>query len=322
MSPGLRRLLGRRESGSIAEELEAGRRAVIAEHGEWLAHNVHVGEGVYTRSPALYGDEGKVLRAVQLIEDLVRKPWPELRIADLGANEGLYACEFALRGAAVVAVEGRESNLAKARFAKDSLGLDNLELVKADVRSLSREAHGGFDVVLCWGLLYHLDTPDVFDFVRPMREVCDGVAIVDTHISLSDAALAGVEREMFWADPDALGPMEARTHSGRELLGPLVARAPRGDDCRAAPPGRLGVARQPPELLVHPALAGEPAGRRGLCQRARGAGPAARLPARPRDAAGARLGRAGAAGRPARRGLAHRVARARAAAADPALTAR
>ena len=219
MSPGLRRLLGRRESGGIAEELEAGRRSVIAEHGEWLAHNVHVGEGVYTRSPALYGDEGKVLRAVQLIEDLVRKPWPELRIADLGANEGLYACEFALRGAAVVAVEGRESNLAKARFAKDSLGLDNLELVKADVRSLSREAHGGFDVVLCWGLLYHLDTPDVFDFVRRMREVCDGVAIVDTHISLSDAALAGVEREMFWADPDALGPMEARTHSGREYWG-------------------------------------------------------------------------------------------------------
>jgi hypothetical protein len=138
---------------------------------------------------------------------------------DLGCCEGLYACEFALRGATVVGVEGREANIAKARFAKDALGLDNLELVKADVRTLSRERFGGFDVVLCWGLLYHLDTPHVFRFAEQIREACDAVAVIDTQISLTDEDLRSFDPKMFWADPNALGPLESRAHNGRKYWG-------------------------------------------------------------------------------------------------------
>ena len=82
---------------------------------------------------------------MRLVEDLVRRPWSELRIADLGCNEGLYACEFALRGASVLGVEGHEATLSKTRFAMDALGLERLELLHSDVRGLSREAHGAFE---------------------------------------------------------------------------------------------------------------------------------------------------------------------------------
>jgi 2-polyprenyl-3-methyl-5-hydroxy-6-metoxy-1,4-benzoquinol methylase len=217
----LRRRLRRREehADSTRIELEARRERVVAEHGEWTAHNIHVGAGVHTRGDTVFGDEYKVRRAAQLIEDLVRRPWSELRIADLGCNEALYACEFALRGAAVVGIEGREANIEKARFARDALGLDRLELVQADVRELSRQLHGGFDVVLCWGLLYHLDTPDVFRFVERMREVCDGAALIDTHISLADEDLERFDEGMFLATPVALGPLEARTYRGEEYWG-------------------------------------------------------------------------------------------------------
>lgn len=200
-------------------ELEARRAQVIADHGEWLAHNIHVGAGVFTRGEAVFGDEFKVRRAVQLIEDLVRRPWSALRVADLGCNEGLYACECALRGAEVVGIEGREANIEKARFAKDALGLDRLELVQADVRGLSRDRFGGFDVVLCCGLLYHLDTPDLFRLVEQMRDVCDGVLMVDTHVSLSDDELSGHEEGMFWVKPAELGPYEARAYDGDEYWG-------------------------------------------------------------------------------------------------------
>jgi 2-polyprenyl-3-methyl-5-hydroxy-6-metoxy-1,4-benzoquinol methylase len=202
--------------------LEAARQAVVERYGEWTAHNIHLGAGVYTRGPTLFGDEFKLIRATQLIESALRRPWSQLRIADLGCGEGLYACEFALRGAHVVGIEGREASIAKARFAKDALSLERLDLIHADVRTLDHARYGSFDVVLCWGLLYHLDTPDVFELVEKMREVCDGVAVIDTHVSFRDEQLNGFADETFLVDPSTLGALERRTHHDREYWGRSV----------------------------------------------------------------------------------------------------
>jgi 2-polyprenyl-3-methyl-5-hydroxy-6-metoxy-1,4-benzoquinol methylase len=45
------------------------------------------------------------------------------------------------------------------RLAKEALELENLEVRLEDVRALDPQRHGAFDVVLCLGLLYHLDAP-------------------------------------------------------------------------------------------------------------------------------------------------------------------
>ena len=39
--------------------------------------------------------------------------------------------------------------------------------------------------MLCLGILYHLESPDVFHFLSRVAEVCRGLAIFDTHISLN-----------------------------------------------------------------------------------------------------------------------------------------
>jgi hypothetical protein len=39
-------------------------------------------------------------------------------------------------------------------------------------------------VVFCLGILYHLDSPEVFQFLSRVAEVCRGLAIFDTHICL------------------------------------------------------------------------------------------------------------------------------------------
>jgi SAM-dependent methyltransferase len=119
---------------------------------------------------------------VQLAADLTGRPLSELRVLDLGALEGQYAVEFALHGAEVMAIEGREANAAKARLAAEVLGLDNLEIRQEDVRGLSAERHGSFDVVLCLGLLYHLDRNDLFPFLDQLAEVCTSLLILDTHV--------------------------------------------------------------------------------------------------------------------------------------------
>jgi 2-polyprenyl-3-methyl-5-hydroxy-6-metoxy-1,4-benzoquinol methylase len=89
----------------------------------------------------------RVRRITQVMADFPRKPWTDLRVLDLGSLEGQFAMEFALKGAQVVAIEGREENNVKARAAAASKGLKNIQFVTDDVRNLSREHFGQYDVV-------------------------------------------------------------------------------------------------------------------------------------------------------------------------------
>ncbi|WP_221643598.1 bifunctional 2-polyprenyl-6-hydroxyphenol methylase/3-demethylubiquinol 3-O-methyltransferase UbiG [Nostoc sp. UCD121] len=104
-----------------------------------------------------------------------------MRILDLGCLEGLYSIGLALHGATVVGIEGREVNFQKAKFAKECLGLNNLEFIQDDVLNLSPEKYGYFDIVLCCGILYHLNVPEVFNFIEKLGEVCTAFTIIDTH---------------------------------------------------------------------------------------------------------------------------------------------
>jgi SAM-dependent methyltransferase len=175
------------------------RKAEIeARHGLWTAHNVRLGEGVYTMSPHATGDEEKLRRVVQIVADLARRPIAELRVLDLACLEGMYALELAARGAEVVAIEGREANLAKGRFAAEVLGVE-VDFQLGDVRDLDPARHGTFDVVLCLGILYHLDAPDAFTFAAQMRSVCTDLLVIDTHASPA--------------------PRESRTHEGHTYFG-------------------------------------------------------------------------------------------------------
>jgi len=166
-----------------ADAVRTEKAEIERRYGAWTAHNVELAPGVFTISSEPSGDEVKLRRVVQVVGDVCGR-YDGIRVLDLACLEGMYALELAKRGAEVVAIEGREANIEKARFAARALGLD-VELVQDDVRNLSRETHGEFDVVLCLGILYHFDAPDVFPFVERLAEVCRGALVVDTNVSLS-----------------------------------------------------------------------------------------------------------------------------------------
>lgn len=166
------------------ELIESKKRRIVERFGPWSAHNIFLEGDVYTINKGVAGDEVKLRRILQSVSDLSRRPLESLRVLDLGCLEGLYAVEFARHGAKVVGIEGREANLAKARFAKEVLALENLEFVQDDVRNLSKGKYGQFDVVLCLGILYHLDAPDVLTFLERVAEVCRDFALIDTHVSM------------------------------------------------------------------------------------------------------------------------------------------
>ena len=156
-------------------------RALVDAHGPWTAYNIKLADGVET-APQFAGPHLRLRRSVQIISDLAGKPWKDLRILDLASLEGIFAIEFALQGAQVVGIEGREASNARARFAAKALGVTNVEFFTDDVRNLSVEKYGKFDVVFCSGLLYHLGDVDGCAFVKSMADVCSNLLIIDTHV--------------------------------------------------------------------------------------------------------------------------------------------
>ena len=127
-------------------------------------------------------------RLVQIVYDLASQPWDRLRILDLGSLDGSIALEFARRGAEVVGIEVRAASVLAARAEQERLQIKNATFFQDDVRNLSKQKYGTFDVVLCAGILYHLNAPDVFVFLENIAEVCTGFALIDTHVAISAEA--------------------------------------------------------------------------------------------------------------------------------------
>jgi SAM-dependent methyltransferase len=82
-------------------------------------------------------------------------------ILELGSLEGAHSFILAQHPDVkrVVALEGREANLRKARFVQELLKIGNVEFAQANLEHADFSAFGKFDAIFCCGLLYHLPEP-------------------------------------------------------------------------------------------------------------------------------------------------------------------
>mgnify|MGYP000947863455 CR=1 FL=1 len=158
---------------------------VRAQHGAWTAHNIALPGGVFTISPtASIMDIRRGDYFVALSQVIFRGPLRGLRVLDLGCLEGGLAIQFGCAGAEVDGVDIRGDSIAKARAAAEILELNAVRFFEGDVLALPiAHLHASYDIVLCAGLLYHLDARDQLPFLRSLSALCRGVTIIDTHIS-------------------------------------------------------------------------------------------------------------------------------------------
>ncbi|MGI8462455.1 MAG: class I SAM-dependent methyltransferase [Solirubrobacterales bacterium] len=166
-----------------ADEVRAGIAAIEAEHGPWHSHNIHLGHGVWTRSDRELVENSRLRRYLQAVSDAAGDSLAGLRVLDLACEEGAFGIEMARQGAEVVAIEGRAGNVARARFAAEALGLDRYQVSQGDIRELSVETSGEFDVVFSVGILYHLDAPAVFEHVHELARMSRRLLFLSTHVS-------------------------------------------------------------------------------------------------------------------------------------------
>jgi ubiquinone/menaquinone biosynthesis C-methylase UbiE len=124
----------------------------------------------------------------------------------------LFAIEFARQGATTVGLEIRDTHLAKAEFARRALGLETCRFVQGDVRAIPADL-GRFDIVLCAGILYHLDFPDNIRFLRAIAGRGDDLVIIDSHFAYEDISVSVLPIS-------AMRPykFEGRTYRGRAIV--------------------------------------------------------------------------------------------------------
>jgi SAM-dependent methyltransferase len=149
--------------------------------GPWH-HNIALPHGVYTAAcEDYYPAHREVMR---IVHERLGGEFTGQRIADIGCLEGYFSIECAVQGADVLGVDGKLLNLRKCEFVRSVLGADRATFVQRDAMEITRQAVGRFDAVLALGLLYHLENPH--DFLENVAGLCDGFAVIDTHIALED----------------------------------------------------------------------------------------------------------------------------------------
>src|SRR5271167_3458347 len=130
--------------------------------------------------------DGRVIPGLQTIEQLRERiaeyPIPEdltgKRVLDIGAWDGWFSFEMERRGASVVAVDSsRQETLLEAKRLLNS----KVEYVIEDICRLTPRDIGYFDIVLFFGVLYHLKHP-----LLALERVCElttGMACFETLVT-------------------------------------------------------------------------------------------------------------------------------------------
>jgi SAM-dependent methyltransferase len=165
--------------------LKRRRQEIIDRYGPWTANNIDLGQGVWTIGSGLESvGEARVGRVERLVSDWWNGDFDDLRVLDLACYEGAFSVALARRGAHVDAIEAREEHVQKARFAQEALDLtERLTIHQADVRNIHEVVEGGFDLVLCLGILYHLDADDAIDLAMALARSAP-CALIETQVAL------------------------------------------------------------------------------------------------------------------------------------------
>ena len=157
-------------------------------YGPWTAHNIQLSDNVFTISPDHHFNTAKRAEVYLSILHHSRRfdtTYP-LKVLDLGCLEGGISIYFAQRGFSTYGVDIRDSNLKKCRFVADELMLRNCQWELADVTDQDFwNQLPPFDLIICSGLLYHLDAPslptltsNIFSHLKD-----SGLLIIDTNIT-------------------------------------------------------------------------------------------------------------------------------------------
>lgn len=159
-------------------------------------------------------------------------------IMELGSLEGGHTIALAKHPGVqkVLGIEGRKSNIDKARFVQQVFGIDNTEFIEGNIEKIDLSQWGQFDAVFCVGLLYHLPAP--WNLIEQISKVTRNLYIWTHYATESDASiqvngyrgllyeekgiidpLSGMSQQSFWPTLKALRTILSRyTFSNIQII--------------------------------------------------------------------------------------------------------
>ncbi len=118
------------------------------------------------------------------------------RVLDLGCNAGWWSLRAVTSGADyVLGIDGRRMHVDQANFVFEAKGVDRerYDFVEANLFDLDLKTFGEFDVVFCFGLLYHISKP--MELMERVSAVNTDLLVVDTVVSRAGGSYFEVRQE-------------------------------------------------------------------------------------------------------------------------------
>jgi tRNA (mo5U34)-methyltransferase len=107
--------------------------------------------------------------------------WRRFSAIDIACHQGFFTSQLARRGCrSVLGIDARTEHIADAQLIQQAYGLANLRFAQHDVFAVKPADLGTFDIVVCFGLLYHVDNP--VGLLRLCRELTRGVCVIETQV--------------------------------------------------------------------------------------------------------------------------------------------
>ncbi|MBI5248905.1 MAG: DUF1698 domain-containing protein [Desulfomonile tiedjei] len=126
-----------------------------------------------------------------VLDPLLSQTWPEVTCLDVACHEGYFTHHLAARGCKrVLGVDARADHVYSANLIRKAYGQTNVEYRQLNIFDINPNDFESFDVVLMFGLLYHLENP--IGALRTVKALTRKVCLVETQIA------PGLEGDIDW----------------------------------------------------------------------------------------------------------------------------
>lgn len=165
-------------------------KAEVAKHTWW--HRIDLGDGVVTPGACPHGQSDKELNARWAIpEDLTGKV-----VLDVGCWDGLFSLACARRGAEFVT---GVDVLARPTFGLVARATDLGARMEFTIRDAQQALQLQRDIVLCFGVLYHVERP--MEVIRNVVAAARELVVIETAISKQCESPAWIQTRGHAGDP-------------------------------------------------------------------------------------------------------------------------
>lgn len=184
----------------------------ILEIDDWR-HHYELGEGLYTHLSEPWFrelDEWRLAVDSNPLEKILDGISGK-RILDVGCNDGFWGFQFARRGAAAITgIDVRQDHVDRANLLRDYYKFGNASFYCYDTETMNmpRDLSGPFDLVLFYGLLYHLSDP--VGTLRSVSAVTSKVIAVQTFITGSPQSVLALQHEDTQLPGSGVSPLVCR----------------------------------------------------------------------------------------------------------------